>query len=195
MCSNAQWRLKIKITADVVPSIDPSIYTGNTNSLKSTYKQKLKLYAEYEEHKRNTIKAIQTCFDENLLTDLESSGILVGYIPMEVYGHIWDNFLLPVDKDRKILLVKKLLKIDYNPDRISQHYYKAVNDARLLLTALEEIVTDKEVKRNVYAIFGKNMDLKEACQEWNRKNVTSWNGMKKHFSNEIQMNMTDPFIM
>ena len=62
---------------------------------------------------------------------------------MEIYQHIWDNFLLPVDKDREILRAKELLKIDYDPDRIVQHYYKQVNDARLLITALKETVTDE----------------------------------------------------
>ena len=63
-------------------------YAGNTNSLKWTYKQKLKLDEEYEEHKRITIKEIQLCFDEDLSIDLELEEILVGYLPMEVYEHI-----------------------------------------------------------------------------------------------------------
>ena len=45
---------------------DLGLYTGNTNSLRATYKQKLKLYKEYEEHKQNIIKPIQECFDEDL---------------------------------------------------------------------------------------------------------------------------------
>jgi len=107
----------------VVPPADPAgIFTGTTNILKSRHKQALKLFDEYGEHKRNTIKAIQACFDEDLPIDLESNRILVGYTPMEIYQHIWDNFLLPVGKDREILKAKELLKIDYNPDRIVQHY-------------------------------------------------------------------------
>ena len=121
MYIKAQFRLKIKVTVDVVLSTDPWLYTGNTNSLKSTYKQKLKLYEEYEEHKPSTIKVIQTCFDEDLLINLESNWILVGYLLMEVYENIWDNFLLPVDKYYEVLKAKKQLKIDYNPDRIPQH--------------------------------------------------------------------------
>ena len=124
MCTEDQWQLKWNITETVQPPIHPGIYTGNTNSQKSKYKQELKIYDEYVEHKRNSIKAIQACFDEDLLIDLESDGIVIGYTPMEIYQHIWDNFLLPVDKDREILQEKELLKIDYNPDRIVQHYYK-----------------------------------------------------------------------
>ena len=41
---------------------NPGIYTGNTKLLKSIYKQELKLYNGYEEHKRNIIKAIQASF-------------------------------------------------------------------------------------------------------------------------------------
>ena len=55
---------------------------------------------------------------------------------MEIYKHMWNNFLLPVNKDREVLKTKELLKVEYNQDRIIQHYYKAINDARLLLTAL-----------------------------------------------------------
>ena len=35
-----------------------ALYNGNTNSLKSAYKQKLKLYEEYEGHKQDTNKAM-----------------------------------------------------------------------------------------------------------------------------------------
>ena len=54
MCTSTQWRLTQNIIADIVPSIHPGLYTGNLNSLKSTYKQSLKLNKEYKEHKRNT---------------------------------------------------------------------------------------------------------------------------------------------
>ena len=107
-----------------------ALYNGNTNSLKSAYKQKLKLYEEYEEHKRNTNKAIQACFDENLFVELETDGLLFGITPIAVYQHMWTSFLLKVDKDQEILKAKELLKVDYNPDRIVQHYYKDINEAR-----------------------------------------------------------------
>ena len=41
---------------------------------------------------------------------------------MEIYQHIWGNFLLPVDKDQEIL--KATTQKKYNPDRIVQYYYK-----------------------------------------------------------------------
>ena len=154
------------------------MYTGNTNSLKSRYKQELKLYEEYKEHKRNTIKKIQACFDKDLLIDLESDGMLLGIALMQIYEHMWSNFLLPVDKDREILKAKELLKVEYNPDRIVQHYYKAINDARLLRTALGETVTDRDVKCDAYAMFTKHIDLKEVCQDWNRLTATTWPEMK-----------------
>ena len=164
MCTEDQWQLKRNITKIVQPPTHPGLYTGNTNAQKSKYKQELKLFDEYVEHKRNSIKAIQACFDEDLLIDLESDGIVIGYTPMEIYQHIWDNFLLPVDKDREILRAKEQLKVEYNPDRIVQHYYKQVNDAHLLLTALKETVTDEEIKRNAYSMFEKTHRLEGSLQ-------------------------------
>ena len=82
MCTWQQWLLKRGNTAAVVPPTKPAPYAGNTNGLKFIYKQQLKLYEEYEEHKRNTIKAITVCFDEDLLIDLETDGELIGYTPM-----------------------------------------------------------------------------------------------------------------
>ena len=41
----------------------------------------------------------------------------------------------------------------------------------------------------------KNIDLKDAYQEWNRRTPTSWTDTKKHFSKEIKMNKTNPAIM
>ena len=95
---------------------DPGLYQGNSNSLHSAYKQKLKLYEEYEEHKRNTNKAIQACFDEDLFVELETDGLLLGYSPHEVYQHMWANFILKVDKDQEIVHARELLKVDYDPD-------------------------------------------------------------------------------
>ena len=66
MCTAAQWILKRGITAQVPILTNPGPYTGNINSLHAAYKQKLKLYEEYEEHKQNTNKAIQACFDVDL---------------------------------------------------------------------------------------------------------------------------------
>ena len=58
MCTTSQWILKRGITDQVTAPTDPVLYNGNTNSFKSAYKQKLKLYEEYKEHKQNTNKAI-----------------------------------------------------------------------------------------------------------------------------------------
>ena len=144
MCTAVQWILKKRITAQVPVLTNPGPYTDNTNSLHAAYKQKLKLYEEYEEHKRNTNKAIQACFDEDLFVELETDGLLLGITPIDVYQHMWTSFLLKVDKDREILKAKELLKVDYNPDRIVQHYYKYINESRQLLTVLKGIVTDEE---------------------------------------------------
>ena len=138
MCTPQQWILKRGITSQVTAPADPGQYTGNTNSLKSAYKQKLKLYEEFEEHKRNANKVIQACFDEDLLINLETDGMLLGVTPMQVYQHMWDNFLLKVDKDREILKTKEslkgsmirielyniIIKILVNPDYSSQHSEK-----------------------------------------------------------------------
>ena len=94
MCTPAQWILKIGITTQVTAPTNPGLYTGNTNSLKPAYKQKLKLYDEYKEHKRNANKVIQACFNEDVLIDLESDGMLLGVTPTQVYQHMWNNFLL-----------------------------------------------------------------------------------------------------
>ena len=83
----------------------------------------------------------------------------------------------------------------YDQDRIIQHYYKQFNEARLLLTALIETATDEDVKRNIYVTFEKHIDLKEACQDWNRSTLTTWAEMKTHVSTKIQMNKTNLAIM
>ena len=165
MCTPVQWILKRGITDQVTVPTDPGLYNGNTNSLKSAYKKKLKLYEEYEEHKQNTNKAIQACSDEDLLIDLESDRLLLGVTLMQVYQHMWSNFLLNVNKERENLKTKELLKVEYDPDWIVQHYYKQVSEVRPLLTALRETVTDAEVMQNAYATFEKHINLKEACRD------------------------------
>ena len=113
MCTPAQGMLNRSIIANLTPPDNAGLYTGNTNSCKATYKQNLKLHEEYEEHKQNTIKAIQKCFNEDLLIDLESDGMLIGVTSMQVYQHVWDNFLLKLDKEQEILKTKELLKVEY----------------------------------------------------------------------------------
>ena len=85
--------------------------------------------------------------------------------------------------------------MEYNPDRIVQQYYKQINEVRLLLTALGNTVIDEDVKRNAYATFEKHINLKAACQDWNRSALTTWAKMKTHFSTEIQMNNTHSVII
>ena len=90
-----------------------------------------------------------------------------------------NNFLLKVNKDQEILKTKELLKVELGPDRIVQHYYKQISEVRLLLTAFGETVTDEGVKQNTYATFEKHINLKEACQNWNRSTASSWDETKK----------------
>ena len=124
MCTPVQWILKRGITNQVIAPTDPGLYSGNTNSFKSPQKQKLKFYEEYKEHKQNTNKVIQACFNEDLLINLESDEMLLEVTSIKLYQHMWDNFLLKVDKDGIFLKSKELLKVEYNLDRIVQHYYK-----------------------------------------------------------------------
>ena len=74
MCTDAQWMLKHGIIAIVIPSVHPRPYTENSNELKFIHKQELQLYEEYEEHKRNTIKAFKLWFDKDLLIDFKTDG-------------------------------------------------------------------------------------------------------------------------
>ena len=112
MCTPAQCILKRGITAQVPVPTNPGPYTGNTNSFHAAYKQKVKLFEEYEEHKRNSNKAIQTCFDVDLFVD----GLLLRITPRDIYQHMWTSFLLKMDKDRVILKAKDFLNVDYDPD-------------------------------------------------------------------------------
>ena len=93
---------------------------------------------------------------------------------MQIYQHMWSNFLLKVDKDQEILETKKLLKVEYDLDLIVQYYYKQVSETRLLLTALRETVTDAEVMQNEYTKFEKHINLKEVYLDWNRRTGTTW---------------------
>ena len=88
MCAAAQWLLKQGITLQVPIPANPGLYAGISNTMHSAYKQKLKLYEEYEKHKQNTIKAIKACFDEDLLINLESDVMLLGVTPIQVYQHM-----------------------------------------------------------------------------------------------------------
>ena len=68
---------------------------------------------------------------------------------------------------------------------LDPHYYKQISDARLLLTALGETVTDEDLKHNAYVTSKKHIDLKEACWDWNRSTSTTWAEMRTHVSTEI----------
>ena len=145
MCRRAQWMAKRGTTSYVAEPTDPGLFTGSSNVLKAAYEQKLKLYEEFEEHQRNALKVIQAVFEEDLLIDLETDGMLLGVTPIEVYEHMWNSFLLDVDKDREILKTRELLKVEYDPDRIVQVYYKHISETTILLTALKERVTEAEM--------------------------------------------------
>ena len=71
---------------------------------------------------------------------------------------MWTISLLKVDRDEEILKANELLKVDYNPDRIIQHYFKDINEAKQLLTALNETVTEDKVIKNTYATLEKHIN-------------------------------------
>ena len=117
MCTTTeQWLEKKDITHAVPVPTDPGPYTGDTNALYAEHKLKLLRFEEYEEHKRNTNKVILAKFDEDLLVEIETDGLLIGYTPHEVFQYMWTNFILTVDKDREILHARELLKVEYDPD-------------------------------------------------------------------------------
>ena len=99
MCTPAQWIAKRDIIAVVPEPTDPGPYIGDTNVLHAEHKLKLLRFEEWEEHKRNTNKVILVCFDDDLLVEIETDGLLIGYTPYAVYQYMWTNFIQDVDKD------------------------------------------------------------------------------------------------
>ena len=88
MCTTAQWLEKKDINHAVPVPTDPGSYTGDTNALYAEHKLKVLRFEEYEEHKRNTNKAILAKFDEDLLVEIETDGPLLRYTPHAVYQYM-----------------------------------------------------------------------------------------------------------
>ena len=142
MCTDAEWRLKHRITTIVVPPAHPGPYTGQTHTTKFRYKEELGFYNGYKEHMQNSVKALTSCFTEVLLIDLETDSEVIGYTAIKIYDHIEDNFLQPRDLSQEITKTRADLKVAYDPDKIVQVYYKKMQNSKLTLAALGDPITD-----------------------------------------------------
>jgi hypothetical protein len=78
----------------------------------------------------------------------------------------------------------------YDPSGLIQVYYKALQDARTILVALSETVSDKVLIRQGIDQFNHHMDLNEAVDEWKKKPTIdkTWKIFKTHFSKAVTRN-------
>ena len=93
----------------------------------------------------------------------DSQGVIVGYIPTQLYDHIKDNFLLPRDIACEVTKTKEDSKVAYTFNKIVQTYYGKVKIIVDTLSTLNQTVTDDEIMRHAFKAFEQHNDLKEVC--------------------------------
>ena len=79
MSKDVEWLLKHGITTIVDAPDHPGPYTGATHATKFRYKEWLGIYNKYNEHMRNSVKVLTSCFTKELLIDLETDSEVIGY--------------------------------------------------------------------------------------------------------------------
>ena len=109
---------KHRITAIIVSLQQIEPYNETTHATNFKHNKELYLHKECNKHMHNSMKAFLECLAKDLLIDLETSCVVIGYMVTEIYTHIKDNFLLPCEISCVITKTKETLNVLYNPNEI-----------------------------------------------------------------------------
>jgi hypothetical protein len=104
-----------------------------------------------------------------------------------------DTYVQPEDVADQITALHKDLEQKHDPTEDPQVYYKAVQDARLALISLNEIIDGETLIRHGLNQFKEHMDLKYDVKAWKKLTRTekTWKKFKAHFIRAINENKND----
>jgi hypothetical protein len=123
----------------------------------------------------------------------DDNGDIIGYMAMELFYHLMDQYVQPEDVADQITELHRILEQNYDPNEEPQVYYKAVQDARNTLESLNEIVDESTLIRHGLNQFKEHLDLKMDIKAWKKfpRVDKTWKNFKSHFTRAINDNKSD----
>ena len=131
---NSDWLKKRQVTSQIIPPTSPGVYGGHTYQLLEIHKASQLAWRRYKLAQAATKKMIMHAFkDYHFLELQDDNGDIVGYIAIELFDHLMDQYVQPEDVADQVTILHKILEQDFDPNEGPQVYYKAVQDAKKLL--------------------------------------------------------------
>jgi hypothetical protein len=137
---------------------------------------------------------IMYAFKPHHFLELEDdNGDVIGFTAIELFDHLMDTYVQPEDVADQITALHKDLEQKYDPTEDPQVYYKSVQDARLALISLNEIIDGEKLIRHGLNQFKEHLDLKYDVKAWKKLSRTekTWKKFKSHFTRAINENKND----
>jgi hypothetical protein len=145
--SDVVWLTKEGITSTVTITKPPT-FTGTTHASRYQYTDQLQQYDDMIKHQKGAIRMIKHIFPAPVFLDLcDEQGQLIGKTPQDIIQHLQDTSCDSEEAEEEILKQYKGMNTKYDPSELIQVYYKALQDARTILVALSETVSDKVLIR------------------------------------------------
>jgi hypothetical protein len=165
--SSNDWLKKRLVTSQIIPPTNPGSYTGNTHLLLESHKAQQLAWKRYKLAQAATKKMIMHAFkDYHFLELQDDNGDIVGYTAIELFDHLMDQYVQPEDVADQVTELHKILEQTYNATEAPQVYYKAVQDARLTLKSLSQIINDDTLIRHGLNQFKEHLDLRFDIKAW-----------------------------
>ena len=191
---DVEWLKKKAVTDVVKPPTNPGTYGGTSHNALEVHKALALAWKRYKEAQSATKSMIMYAFKPHHFLELEDdNGDVIGFTAIELFDHLMDTYVQAEDVADQITALHKDLEQKYDPTEDPQVYYKAVQDARLALISLNEIIDGETLIRHGLNQFKEHLDLKYDVKAWKKLSRTekTWKKFKSHFTRAINENKND----
>jgi hypothetical protein len=191
---DVEWLKKKAVTDVVKPPTNPGTYSGTSHNALEVHKASVLAWKRYKEAQSATKTMIMYALKPHHFLELEDdNGDIIGFTAIELFDHLMYTYVQPEDVADQITALHKDLEQKYDPTEDPQVYYKAVQDARLALISLNEIIDGETLIRHGLNQFKEHLDLKYDVKAWKKLTRTekTWKKFKSHFTRAINENKND----
>ena len=192
--NNSDWLKKRQVTSQIIPPTNPGAYDGTTHLKLEVHRAAQLAWKRYKLAQAASKKMIMHAFkDYHFLELQDDNGDIVGYTSIELFDHLMDQYVQPEDVADQVTDLHKILEQTYDATEAPQVYYKSVQDARLTLESLNQVIDDDTLIRHGLNQFKDHLDLRFDIKAWKKlpRSDKTWKKFKSHFTKAINDNNND----
>ncbi|OEU22172.1 hypothetical protein FRACYDRAFT_232325 [Fragilariopsis cylindrus CCMP1102] len=109
--------LQTRVTDEIIPPTNPGAYRGTTHNALEIHRAMQLAWKRYKLAQAATKKMIMHAFKDSHFLELQDdNGDIVGYIAIELFKHLMDQYAQPEDVADQVTALHKLLEQDFDPN-------------------------------------------------------------------------------